>query len=303
MPSPWTGHCSHRPRLHTPFFLSQTLRSPLSGTARQAAESSVLPSTVQGSPGPKSGRCSSPGYRPLLSLGLFLLRTQAAGATTTPDARVPLASQVSGEAGSAPPAPRQAPAKPLGTQDATCRSPLPSMQRQKIVKRSLQRVHRRIMRTGGAWYKGKWYNQDTASALTNRLHQQQTPASGTPAPHDRRANSPAQVQSATTHLPSQSPRHLQVYTWNVGGLGGGLYDEILYYIHRHPVDVLVIQETKWRFTSRWDTHQYFFVHSGSSAADFKQGGLLTIVAKRLVDPGTLRYVDPPAWSFTPGSVL
>ena len=292
MPSPWTGHCSHRPRLHTPFFLSQTLKSPLFGTARQAAESSVLPSTVQGSPGPKSGRCSSPGYRPLLSLGLFLLRTQAAGATTTPDARVPLASQVSGEAGSAPPAPRQAPAKPLGTQDATCRSPLPSMQRQKIVKRSLQRVHRRIMRTGGAWYKGKWYNQDTASALTNRLHQQQTPASGTPAPHDRRAHSRAQVQSATTHLPSQSSRHLQVYTWNVGGLGGGLYDEILYYIHRHPVDVLVIQETKWRFTSRWDTHQYFFVHSGSSAADFKQGGLLTIVAKRLVDPGTLRYVDP-----------
>ncbi|OLQ15248.1 Craniofacial development protein 2 [Symbiodinium microadriaticum] len=199
---------------------------------------------------------------------------------------------VSGEAGSAPPAPRQAPAKPLGTQDATCRSPLPSMQRQKIVKRSLQRVHRRILRTGGAWYKGKWYNQDTASALTNRLYQQQTPASVTPAPHDSRANSRAQVHSVTTHLPSQSPRHLQVYTWNVGGLGGGLYDEILYYIHRHPVDVLVIQETKWRFTSRWDTHQYFFVHSGSSAADFKQGGLLTIVAKRLVDPGTLRYVDP-----------
>ncbi|OLP84392.1 LINE-1 retrotransposable element ORF2 protein [Symbiodinium microadriaticum] len=166
------------------------------------------------------------------------------------------------------------------------------MQRQKIVKRSLQRVHRRILRTGGAWYKGKWYNQDTASALTNRLYQQQTPASGTPAPHDSRANSRAQVHSVTTHLPSQSPRHLQVYTWNVGGLGGGLYDEILYYIHRHPVDVLVIQETKWRFTSRWDTHQYFFVHSGSSAADFKQGGLLTIVAKRLVDPGTLRYVDP-----------
>ena len=272
--------------------------TPITHTSRQgihhyAEGTSHLPHRKQGSPGPKSGRCSSFACcRPLSSLGLLLLHIQAARATTTSDARVPLASQVSGEAGSAPPAPRQAPAKPLGTQDATCRSPLPSMQRQKIVKRSLQRVHRRILRTGGAWYKGKWYNQDTASALTNRLYQQQTPASGTPAPHDSRANSRAQVHSVTTHLPSQSPRHLQVYTWNVGGLGGGLYDEILYYIHRHPVDVLVIQETKWRFTSRWDTHQYFFVHSGSSAADFKQGGLLTIVAKRLVDPGTLRYVDP-----------
>ena len=281
---------------HTPHTLpncTTTSDFPCMGTHCFARETFHSSHSMQGSPGPKSGRCSgTTGCRSLSSVGLLLFHIHAACATTTSDARVPLASQVSGEAGSASLAPRQAPAKPLGTQDATCRSPLPSMQRQQIVKRSLQRVHRRIMRTGGAWYKGRWYNQATASALTNRLHQQQTHAPGTSAPHANHVDSRAHVHSATTHPPSQSPRHLQVYTWNVGGLGGGLYDEILYYIHRHPIDVLVIQETKWRFTSRWDTHQYFFVHSGSSAADFKQGGLLTIVAKKLVDPGTLRYVDP-----------
>ena len=93
------------------------------------------------------------------------------------------------------------------------------------------------------------------------------------------------------HLPSPTPpTNIRVYTWNVGGLGGGLYDEILYYIHQHSVDVLMLQETKWRFSSSWDTHQYIFVHSGSREPDL-QGGLLTVVAKRLLDPGTLRYVD------------
>ena len=71
-----------------------------------------------------------------------------------------------------------------------------------------------------------------------------------------------------------------------------MYDEILYYIHQHPVDILMLQETKWRFSSSWDTQKYFFVHSGSQEPDHKQGGLLTIVAKRLVDSGTLRHVEP-----------
>ena len=258
--------------------------SPPEGTNHSAGDTSALPHRMQGSPGPKSGRCSSfTCCRPLSSLGLLLIHIQATRATTTSDARVPLASQVSGEAGRCTPAPRQAPAKPLGTQDATCRSPLPSLQRQRIVKRSLQRVHRRILRTGGAWYKGKWYNQDTASALTNALHDVPNSANSKP------QTAHPTAQASAQHKPS--PRHLQVYTWNVGGLGGGLYDEILYYIHQHPVDVLMIQETKWRFTSSWDTHQYIFVHSGSQEPDFKQGGLLTVVAKRLLDPGTLRYVD------------
>ena len=258
--------------------------TPQQGTHHNARGTFHLPHRKQGSPGPKSGRCSSiTGCRSLSSLGLLLLNIHAARATTTSDARVPLASQVSGEAGRSTPAPRQAPAKPLGTQDATCRSPLPSLQRQRIIKRSLQRVHRRILRTGGAWYKGRWYSQDTASALTNALHDM-------PNPVDTKSRPARQPAKAPTP-PLQSSRHLQVYTWNVGGLGGGLYDEILYYIHQHPIDVLMIQETKWGFTSSWDTHQYIFVHSGSQEPDFKQGGLLTIVAKRLIDPGTLRYVD------------
>ena len=100
---------------HTPHVCTNASAFPSTGTNRTAREASDSSHRMQGSPGPKSGRCSSFACcRPLSSLGLLLLHIQAARATTTSDARVPLASQVSGEAGRSTPAPRQAPAKASG---------------------------------------------------------------------------------------------------------------------------------------------------------------------------------------------
>ena len=265
------------------------LSLPRLGTNYHARGHSVLPFNMQGSPGPKSGRCGrQTSCRFLSTLGVLLLHMQAAGATTTPDARVPPASQVGGEAGRITPAPQQAPAKPLGTRGATCVSHPPSLQRQRIVKRSLMRVHRRILRTGGAWYKGRWYDQTNASAL-----QQPQPRHSlefTSSFIQRRSHTSQPSRPAPS--PDTPSQRLNVYTWNVGSLGGGLYDEILIHIHQNPVDVLLLQETKWRFSSCWDTNQYFFIHSGSATKDFKQGGLLTVISKKLVDQGSLRYVEP-----------
>ena len=42
----------------------------------------------------------------------------------------------------------------------------------------------------------------------------------------------------------------------------------------------------------WEDPRWFFVHSGSSERDFKQGGVLILVAKCIVDPGSLRFVEP-----------
>ena len=263
--------------------------SPPEGTSLTAGDTSALPYHMQGSPGPKSGRCSSFACcRPLSSLGLLLLHIQAARATTTSAVRVPLASQVSGEAGRSTPAPRQAPAKPLGTRGATCVSHPPSLSRQRIAKRSLMRVHRRILRAGGAWYKGRWYDQNNASAL--QQPQPQHSSEFTSSFTQRRSHTSQPSRPAPT--PETLSQRLNVYTWNVGSLGGGLYDEILIHIHQNPVDVLLLQETKWRFSSCWDTNQYFFIHSGSATKDFKQGGLLTVISKKLVDQGSLRYVEP-----------
>ena len=44
-------------------------------------------------------------------------------------------------------------------------------------------------------------------------------------------------------------RHWQILTWNAGGLHEGLYTEVLTYMHDHNIDIGMIQETKWKFTS------------------------------------------------------
>ena len=76
-----------------------------------------------------------------------------------------------------------------------------------------------------------------------------------------------------------------------GRTRGGLYDELLLYVKRSKHDMLLIQETKWRFESSWEDDTHYFIHSGTSAKDHKQAGILTIISKRIVDPGSLRFIS------------
>ncbi|CAE7319382.1 Capn15, partial [Symbiodinium sp. CCMP2592] len=97
------------------------------------------------------------------------------------------------------------------------------------------------------------------------------------------------------------PRHLKILTWNAGGLGGkegALFDELQVYANTHPFDVLLVQESKWTFSNMWEDPRWFFLHSGSTARDFKQGGVLIMLSKRIVDPGSVRFVEP-----LPGRIL
>ncbi|CAE6924474.1 unnamed protein product, partial [Symbiodinium sp. CCMP2592] len=97
------------------------------------------------------------------------------------------------------------------------------------------------------------------------------------------------------------PRHLKILTWNAGGLGGkegALFDELQVYANTHPFDVLLVQESKWTFSNMCEDSRWFFLHSGSTARDFKQGGVLIMLSKRIVDPGSVRFVEP-----LPGRIL
>ena len=60
---------------------------------------------------------------------------------------------------------------------------------------------------------------------------------------------------------------------------------------RSKHDMLLIQETKWRFESSWEDDTHYFIHSGTSAKDHKQAGILTIISKRIVDPGSFRFIS------------
>ena len=43
--------------------------------------------------------------------------------------------------------------------------------------------------------------------------------------------------------PLSTGRHYDVLSWNAGGLGGGLYDELLLYIKQSSHDIVIVQET------------------------------------------------------------
>ena len=184
----------------------------------------------------------------------------------TLDARVVAPAQGAAEA--APTASvltSQAAAKQLLGKQATQESQPQSFS--KIQKRSYARALRRAAERGGAWYRGRWI----------MLPQPDTP--------------PGKPGRAS---PGTVSRHYDLLTWNVGGLGGGLYDELLLYIKQSSHDIVIVQETKWRSESTWEDEQHYFIHTGSQAKDHCHAGVLTVIARRIVDPGSLRFIAPIA---------
>ena len=160
------------------------------------------------------------------------------------------------------------PAKPsLGIQATQASHPRSST---RVHKRTYARALRRAQLKGGAWYRGTWIGPDP------RL-----------SPPHRDTNKHGRACAPTR----DNSRHYRAFSWNTGGLGGGLYDELLLYLKRSDFDVILLQETKWRFESMWEDATHYFIHSGTSAKDHSQAGLLTIISKRIVDKGSLRFIS------------
>ena len=65
------------------------------------------------------------------------------------------------------------------------------------------------------------------------------------------------------------PRHLIGTTISFRGTQEALVEQ-----SQH--DIVLLQETKWRFESTCEDSTHYFVHSGSSAKDNCQGGLPTV---------------------------
>ena len=67
--------------------------------------------------------------------------------------------------------------------------------------------------------------------------------------------------------------------WNCGGLGGGLYEELMVYLEGSDLDVAVILETRWSKDLEYSTDRWHMVHSAPGAKD--HGGVLIAVNQRL----------------------
>ena len=235
----------------------------------QPIQASYSPVHSCGPPGPKSGECPSYGHplrgsRPMLTAG-------------TLDARVVVPAQGATEAAQTVSVlTSRAAAKQLLGKQATQESQQQSFSR--IQKRSYARALRRAAERGGAWYRGRWIKQDPVarSTLASAVHTR----------HSTRQTGRVSPRTVS--------RHYDLLTSNAGGLGGGLYDELLLHIKQSSHDIVIVQETKWRFESTWEDEQHYFIHTGSQAKDHCHAGVLTVIARRIVDPGSLRFIAPIA---------
>ena len=63
--------------------------------------------------------------------------------------------------------------------------------------------------------------------------------------------------------------------------------EIKHWLRQNRADVVVISETKWSFSSTWSDREWLYVHSAT--ADYKSGGILTMISRRIAEPEQLGY--------------
>ena len=77
-------------------------------------------------------------------------------------------------------------------------------------------------------------------------------------------------------------------SWNCGGLASDKYQSLQVWLLQHQFDVVYLQESRWRFTSTWNTENYHAIHSGDST---HQAGILLLVAKRISSADSITWTE------------
>ena len=87
--------------------------------------------------------------------------------------------------------------------------------------------------------------------------------------------------------PRPEPAGLTVFSWNAGGLGGGVYDEVMTHLSASSVDIAIIQESKWTECMEYTSGPWSCIHSGCKTQ--KHAGLLVAVHTRVALSSHLRF--------------
>ena len=154
-------------------------------------------------------------------------------------------------------------------------SNIPTRPYTQVHKRSYKRACRRALLHGRAQYHGCPVTpRDFPPALVQKL-QQQLPPQG--------------HQPQKRPIPLKAVDRLTCLHWNPGGLSQSMLLEIKHWLRYNRADVVVISETKWSFSSTWTDREWLYVHSATS--DYKSGGILTMISRRIAEPEQLGYAS------------
>ncbi|CAL1152943.1 unnamed protein product [Cladocopium goreaui] len=136
-----------------------------------------------------------------------------------------------------------------------------------VQKRSYKRACRRAILNGFSHYHGhRMQVEDFPPVLVQKLRSDSKPVRCSQPPN---AAAPCKGRLTCLH-------------WNPGGLAQTTLAEIRLWLQHHPVDIVVLTETRWSFSSTWSDKAWMYVHSAS--ADYKSGGVLIMISRRLACP-------------------
>ena len=89
---------------------------------------------------------------------------------------------------------------------------------------------------------------------------------------------------------------LHIFCYNAGGLGGGVYEELLHYLDESRYTIALIQESKWSHESEYSTANWICV--GPVDSKQKHAGVMVWVRKDLTSPEDIKYE-----TYIPGRIL
>ena len=129
-------------------------------------------------------------------------------------------------------------------------------------KRTFRRACNRAIRHGFSWYHGKQMTpQNFPATLVHNCKQKMRPAPSFKPPASNHA-----------HAPHRRIRCLQ---WNCSGLSTAKLDEIRLWSISQAIDMIVLCETRWNFTSEWTDGTWSFIHSGDT--NTRSNGILIMI--------------------------
>ena len=89
--------------------------------------------------------------------------------------------------------------------------------------------------------------------------------------------------------------HPCLLSFNVGGLSNSILDELFVWLalpQNRCIKIVLLQETRWQFTSEWESESWYIIHAGHSKQ--KGAGVMTLISKDLCSAEDIRSHEAAA---------
>lgn len=138
-----------------------------------------------------------------------------------------------------------------------------------VQKRAIKRAYKRALTSGFTWYR-----EQLLTPKDFELHFPSLAATSLPRPL---RPVPRAHHDWTRRRRRKDRWH--ILTWNPGGISSARFRDVLLWLSANPPDLVIIPETRWRFTGTWQQNGWFCIHSAGDSSDPASGIMVLIHSK------------------------